>query len=53
MEIADFQEPLVLDDMVYEIVEDKLADMILEDKISDGNKITFDIKNNEISVKIV
>jgi len=38
---------------LYEIVEDKLADMILEDKINDGDNIKFDIKDNEISVNVV
>ncbi len=38
---------------LYEIVEDKLADMILEDKIKDGDNVTFDIKDNEISVNIL
>ena len=37
---------------LYEIVEDKLADMILEDKINDGDKIKFDIENGQIVVKV-
>jgi len=37
---------------LYEIVEDKLADMILEDKIDDGNHVTFDLNENEIVVNI-
>ena len=38
---------------LYEIVEDRLADLILEDKIIDGSKVNFDLKDNEISVDIV
>ncbi|WP_418180306.1 ATP-dependent Clp protease ATP-binding subunit [Aliarcobacter lanthieri] len=37
---------------IYEIVEDKLADLILEDKISEGSKVEFDIKDDEVVVKI-
>merc|ERR1711941_1382 len=37
---------------IYEIVEDKLADLILEDKIFEGSKVEFDILNNEIIVNI-
>ena len=37
---------------LYEIVEDKLANLILEDKINDGSSIEFDIKNEEIIVNI-
>ncbi|AXX87789.1 ATP-dependent Clp protease ATP-binding subunit [Malaciobacter marinus] len=37
---------------IYEIVEDKLADMILEEKISEGDVINFDYKDNEITVEI-
>ncbi len=37
---------------LYEIVEDKLADLILEEKIEEGNKVEFDYKNNEIFVNI-
>ena len=36
----------------YEIVEDKLADLILEDKIGEGSSIDFDVVNNEVIVKI-
>jgi ATP-dependent Clp protease ATP-binding subunit ClpB len=38
---------------LYEIVEDRLADMILEDKIKDGDHAIFDIKENEIIVNIL
>ncbi|RBQ29647.1 ATP-dependent Clp protease ATP-binding subunit [Aliarcobacter vitoriensis] len=37
---------------IYEIVEDKLADLILEDKIFEGSKVEFDIKDDEVVVKI-
>jgi len=37
---------------LYEIVEDKLADLILEDKIKDGDKVEFDIQNDEVVVNI-
>ncbi len=38
---------------IYEIVEDKLADLILEDKIFEGSKIEFDVLNEEVIVKII
>ena len=31
---------------IYEIVEDKLADLILEDKIGEGSSIEFDVQND-------
>jgi len=31
---------------IYEIVEDRLADLILEDKVSEGSKIEFDVVND-------
>ncbi|WP_428024018.1 ATP-dependent Clp protease ATP-binding subunit [Arcobacter sp.] len=37
---------------IYEIVEDKLADLILEDKISSGSKVIFDVENDEVVAKI-
>jgi len=37
---------------LYEIVEDKLADLILEEKIEEGNRVEFDYKNNEVVVNI-
>ncbi|MFA5501664.1 MAG: AAA family ATPase [Sulfurovaceae bacterium] len=33
---------------LYEIVEDKLAELILEEKIHEGNKVEFDVKDGEI-----
>ncbi|MGJ0302417.1 AAA family ATPase [Aliarcobacter cryaerophilus] len=37
---------------IYEIVEDKLAELILEDSIGDGSSVEFDIKNDEIVVNV-
>jgi ATP-dependent Clp protease ATP-binding subunit ClpB len=37
---------------LYEIVEDKLADLILEDKITEGSRVKFDMKEGEIIVDI-
>lgn len=37
---------------IYEIVEDKLADLILEDKIGEGSSVEFDVKNDEVIVNI-
>ncbi len=37
---------------LYEIVEDRLAELILEDKIQDGSTVEFDFENSNITVKI-
>ena len=38
---------------IYEIVEDKLADLILEDKITEGSYVEFDIDDsNQVIVKL-
>ncbi len=37
---------------LFEIVEDKLADLILEDKIVEGDHIEFDMINEQVIVKI-
>ncbi len=37
---------------IYEIVEDKLADLILEDKIGEGSSVEFDEKDGQIIVNI-
>ena len=37
---------------LYEIVEDKLADLILEDKITNGNQVSFDYKEDKVVVEI-
>jgi len=38
---------------IYEIVEDRLADLILEDKITEGSKVEFDVVNDEVIVNIL
>lgn len=37
---------------IYEIVEDRLAELILEDSIGDGSSVEFDIKSDEIVVNV-
>ena len=37
---------------LYEIVEDQLADLILEDKVTEGSIIDFDLNNEKIIAKI-
>ncbi len=37
---------------LYEIVEDRLADLILEGKVQEGSKVTFDVENSEIKVTV-
>ena len=37
---------------IYEVVEDRLADLILEDKIFEGSQVEFDVIDDEISVNI-
>ncbi len=37
---------------LYEIVEDRLAELILEGKVVEGSKVVFDYVNGEIEVKI-
>jgi ATP-dependent Clp protease ATP-binding subunit ClpB len=37
---------------LYEIVEDRLADLILEGKISEGSSVHFDMQNEEVKVTI-
>jgi len=37
---------------LYEIVEDTLAELILEDKISEGSKVEFDAKDGEVVTHI-
>ena len=36
---------------LYELVEDKLAELILEDKLHDGSSIIIDAKNGEIVIR--
>jgi ATP-dependent Clp protease ATP-binding subunit ClpB len=37
---------------LYDIVEDKLAELILEDRVKAGNKVSFDVKDGEIEVSV-
>ncbi|MEA2099490.1 MAG: AAA family ATPase [Campylobacterota bacterium] len=37
---------------LYEIVEDRLADLILEEKIIEGSRVEFDIENGVVKVNI-
>ena len=37
---------------LYEIVEDRLADLILEGRVIEGSNVEFDLQDNEIKVKI-
>ncbi|PAF41683.1 AAA family ATPase [Helicobacter sp. 11S03491-1] len=37
---------------LYEEVEDRLAELILEGKVAEGNKVLFDLKDNEIFPQI-
>jgi ATP-dependent Clp protease ATP-binding subunit ClpB len=36
----------------YEIVEDRLADLILEGVVVEGSSVTFDVSNDEIVVNV-
>ncbi len=37
---------------LYEIVEDRLADLILEGKVAEGSKVLFAMKDSEIEVQV-
>ena len=37
---------------LYEIVEDRLADLILEEKVVDGSHVLFDVVDGEIDVTL-
>ncbi len=37
---------------IYELIEDKLSDLILEDKIKEGSRVDFTYKNDKIIVNI-
>ena len=37
---------------LYEIIEDRLADLILSGEVQEGNTVTFDAQNDEITVVI-
>ena len=36
----------------YEVVEDRLAELILEDKVVEGSSVSFDVQDGEIEVTI-
>ncbi|QOP46235.1 ATP-dependent Clp protease ATP-binding subunit [Sulfurimonas paralvinellae] len=37
---------------LYEIVEDRLADLILEGKVTEGSRVEFTVQNGEVTVNI-
>ena len=37
---------------LYEVVEDRLAELILEDKVEEGSTVSFDVVGGEIEVQI-
>ena len=37
---------------LYEVVEDRLAELILEDKVEEGSNVSFDVVGGEIEVDI-
>jgi len=37
---------------LYEIVEDRLADLILEGKVTEGSRVEFTVENGEVEVKV-
>jgi ATP-dependent Clp protease ATP-binding subunit ClpB len=37
---------------LYEIVEDRLADLILEGTVKEGSKVVFTVENGEVVVKV-
>jgi len=38
---------------LYEVVEDRLAELILEDKVVEGSNVEFDVVDGEIEVSIL
>jgi ATP-dependent Clp protease ATP-binding subunit ClpB len=38
---------------LHEVVEDRLAELILEDKVVEGSKVIFDVQGEDIDVKII
>ena len=38
---------------LYEVVEDRLAELILEDKVTEGSRVEFDVQNGEVVVNIL
>ncbi len=37
---------------LYDVVEDRLAELILEDKLTEGSSVTFDVVNGEVVVEL-
>ncbi len=37
---------------LYDVVEDRLAELILEDKLMEGSKVTFDVVDGEVIVNV-
>lgn len=37
---------------LYQVVEDRLAELILEDRVVEGSSVTFDVQNGEIKIDI-
>ncbi len=37
---------------LYEVVEDRLAELILEDKVGEGSRVRFDVRGGEIQVSV-
>jgi ATP-dependent Clp protease ATP-binding subunit ClpB len=37
---------------LYEVVEDRLAELILEDKVTEGSEVAFDVQNGEVVVDV-
>ena len=37
---------------LYEVVEDRLAELILEDKVVEGSSVTFDVVDGEIELTL-
>ncbi len=37
---------------LYEVVEDRLAELILEDKVTEGANVEFDVQNGEVVINI-
>ena len=37
---------------LYEIVEDRLADLILEGRVTEGSRVEFTVQNGEVDVKV-
>ena len=38
---------------LYEIVEDRLADLILEGQVTEGSKVNFDLVDGKITVNVL